>query len=289
MAIPESQLVVWSKVGSDTRASEAYQSVKRALRSAENIEHEHSIFLQGSYANNTNIQRKESDVDVVVRMDPGFRDAPFLDVVDEYRKFRGSVIAALRRHFGGNVKDGNKAIKIPGNKKRCNADVVVVRQFMPGMGFGFHLQHLIFHNPIYSGHTEGICLFDASGGLHVSFPDPHRKNCAKKHRATGESFKRVVRIFKNMKAHLEGEGAIGKNVAPSYFIEGLLYNAPDDLFSADFGESCEDILDYLLTAHRFNFVCVNGQRRLFGDDSNAWSGAKCAQFLSALEKLWRNW
>ena len=40
-----------------------------------------------------------------------------------------------------------------------------------------------------------------------------------------------------MKARMVDEGMIGAGVAPSYFIEGLLYNAPKNLFGTSYEDS----------------------------------------------------
>src|SRR3989344_714843 len=74
MAIPESQLEIWSKQGSVNQSSSTYASVKNALESSNSLYKDKSfeVFLQGSYSNDTNIYA-ESDVDVVIRLDSMFR------------------------------------------------------------------------------------------------------------------------------------------------------------------------------------------------------------------------
>src|SRR5438128_11790793 len=67
MAIPLSQLNTSSHQGAVTTSSDAYASIQRALcaASATSQVRAAQIFLQGSYANTTNIYG-DSDVDVVV-------------------------------------------------------------------------------------------------------------------------------------------------------------------------------------------------------------------------------
>src|ERR1700732_3202614 len=73
MTIPETQLETWSHQGSVTQSKNTYATVKRALESqdARYTHRSFSVFLQGSYCNETNIYA-ESDVDVVIRYDGAF-------------------------------------------------------------------------------------------------------------------------------------------------------------------------------------------------------------------------
>jgi tRNA nucleotidyltransferase (CCA-adding enzyme) len=74
MAISEAQLETWSHQGSITGSSSTYNSVKDVLEetgtpySAKN----YSVFLQGSYGNDTNIYA-ESDVDIVICLNDCFQ------------------------------------------------------------------------------------------------------------------------------------------------------------------------------------------------------------------------
>lgn len=73
MAIPEAQLHTWSKKGADAQSRDTYATVKRVLedRNAPYYSKSYASFLQGSYANDTNVYR-DSDVDVVMRLDSTF-------------------------------------------------------------------------------------------------------------------------------------------------------------------------------------------------------------------------
>jgi hypothetical protein len=96
----------------------------------------------------------------------------------------------------------------------------------------------------------------------------------------------MVRILKNMRSRLIVDGVIARDVAPSYFIEGLLYNVPDGQFSNDFGETFCNCINWLLKADRSRFVCPNRKHWLFGNSSVQWDDGKCARFLNALVGLW---
>lgn len=69
MAIPETQLDTWAHQGSITGSSSTYATVKTALEAstAGYAGGDYSVFLQGSYGNDTNIYA-DSDVDVVIQL-----------------------------------------------------------------------------------------------------------------------------------------------------------------------------------------------------------------------------
>ena len=107
------------------------------------LDYECEVYLQGSYANRTNI-RKDSDVDVVVQLNSTFYydifkltqeqkrhyNETFFDATNEWTDFRRDVIAALMREFGPKlVRPGNKSIKVRGDRSRINADVVPCFQY----------------------------------------------------------------------------------------------------------------------------------------------------------------
>ena len=109
MAIPESQLDTWSRQGAVSQSKDTYATVRRALEKTQFANGGFSIFLQGSYGNDTNIF-SESDVDVVIRLDASYYSdcsklsLPQLTIVNAnaesasylYEDLKPSVIAALR-------------------------------------------------------------------------------------------------------------------------------------------------------------------------------------------------
>jgi hypothetical protein len=52
------------------------------------------------------------------------------------------------------------------------------------------------------------------------------------------------------------------SAAPSYFIEGMLYNVPAHRFAGNEQMKTKDVLDWLLAEKRHNFVCANEQFKL---------------------------
>ena len=74
MAIPETQLDTWAHQGAIQGSSDTYQSVKKVLEDSSTpyAKKNFSVFLQGSYGNDTNIYA-ESDVDVVINLSDCFQ------------------------------------------------------------------------------------------------------------------------------------------------------------------------------------------------------------------------
>ena len=295
MAIPESQLVTWSHQGSITQSSNTYESIKAVLESAGAgyAGKQFSIFLQGSYGNSTNIY-SESDVDIVIRLDSSWkRDLARLEDFEkdrykadhstadyDYDAFKADAVAVLGEHFGHSVEVGNKAIKINGNGSRRDADVLVAGQYR---------RYLSYSSLTSQNYVEGIHFYDSSGRQFENYPKQHMANCTSKHQATGKWFKPVIRVFKNMKVRMVSEGMIPAGTAPSYFIEGLLYNVPDMKFGVKYDSSVVQSINWLLEADRTNFVCANKQQPLFDNSDLTWSMSDCDTYLNTLCDLWNNW
>jgi len=295
MPIPESQLDTWSGQGSITQSAATYATVKRALEDpkASYTSRNFEVFLQGSYGNDTNIFA-ESDVDVVIRYNGAFfhdlSGLPadqkqaftsfFPDGTYLYDAFKGHVQAALQAAFGQSVKPDKKAIKIAANGSRRNADVIVA--------FEFRRYHQ-FNGQNDQRFDTGICFFTQDGTRIANYPKQHSDNCTAKHQATSQNFKPLVRILKNMRSRLVDDGLLGGGVAPSYFIEGLLYNVPNQHFSGTYESMFVNSVNWLVKADRTKFVCANEQYYLLRDDPVCWPTANCQQFLDALVKLWKDW
>ena len=297
MAIPTKRLETWSGQGSVQQSAQTYGTVKNALE-AQNAPYKNrnfKIFLQGSYGNDTNI-RAESDVDVVIRYDGAFYsdisdltqeqktayNRAYSDGTYAYDDFKGHVRTALTNAFGTDVAPGTKAIKISAKNSRRSADVVVAFEFR---------RYFKFNSTFDESHETGMCFFDTVGNRISNYPDQHCRNLTIKHQATNSRFKPTVRIFKNMRTRLVDDGTIADGVAPSYYIEGLLYNAPNDKFVLDESERVYNILKWLDdTKDRSNFVCANEQYYLLLDNSSVcWPTANGAAFINAATSLWNNW
>ena len=80
--------------------------------------------------------------------------------------------------------------------------------------------------------------------------------------------------------------ALARDDAPSYFIECLLYNVPDQLFKPKLALTYTGILSWLETARTKKFKCQNGRVLLFGRGLEQWTGDKARALVKALRELW---
>ncbi len=294
MAIPESQLDTWSHQGSITQSSDTYATVRRALEASDTkyADKSFAVFLQGSYGNDTNIYA-ESDVDIVIRLDSTYYydidaltpeeqarfKASLIPSTYSYENYKADVIAALVESFGEDVKPGNKAVKIKANSSRRNADVVVAAEF-----------RRYYSTSLGPQYVTGICFFNSSGIRVANYPKQHSANCTTKHQATNGWFKPMVRILKNMRSKLVDDGSIEKGSAPSYFLEGLLYNVPNDKFGNTYAAAFVAAMNWIVEADRSKLLCANEQFYLVRDSAaNCWPCANCDSFINAAATLWNTW
>jgi hypothetical protein len=75
---------------------------------------------------------------------------------------------------------------------------------------------------------------------------------------------------------------VDPKLAPSYFLESLLYNAPADRFRGSHQANFIDTQTWINNADRSNFVCANEQFYLLNEHSPVtWRASKCNAFLAA--------
>ncbi len=88
-------------------------------------------------------------------------------------------------------------------------------------------------------------------------------------------------MFKAARNRLVENKALNKDVAPSYFIECLLYNVPEDLFKPKLAPTYAGIVDWLEKTKLKGFKCQNGRVPLFGPEPEQWTPGKALAFASA--------
>lgn len=297
MPIPESQLDTWSHHGSITQSSNTYNSIKSVLEasttpySGKNFK----VFLQGSYGNDTNIYA-ESDVDIIIRLDDCFFSdldslpeeekaaykQAFSDAVYTHADFKRDVLSVLTGQYGSAVKAGDKAITIDASGSRRKVDVIVATQFR---------RYFKFRSSSDSEYAEGICFFNAVGERIANYPKQHSANLTTKHQASTKLLKPMARVFKNMRSRMIDDGLIEAGIAPSYYLEGLLYNVPNEKLTSSYQDCVVNILNwYRKEAKKVDLVCANEQYYLLRDGSNTcWPQANCDAFVEAAVKLWNEW
>ena len=111
------------------------------------------------------------------------------------------------------------------------------------------------------------------------------------HYSAGSRYKPAIRIFKNLRRTLVDRQVIEKGMAPSYFIEGLLFDVLNDRFDGDRSRTVYNILDWLhRNPARSDFVCANQQYYLLRDnDSVCWPIANATRFINAAIDAWNKW
>jgi hypothetical protein len=99
----------------------------------------------------------------------------------------------------------------------------------------------------------------------------------------------MVRIFKNMQNTMIGKGLLADGVAPSYFIEGMLYNVLDDKFGGSYQQTWINCFNYVVTAKRDELVCASYMHWLVRDNSpTSWPVANFNTFTAELKKYWES-
>jgi hypothetical protein len=294
MTIPESQLAVWSKQGATVGSANTHTSLKTAL-----VQHRwptgmsYTTYLQGSYSNATNI-RGNSDVDLVVEC----RAVQYSNLTEAEKRhlaiqpgafgwadFRREVIAALVNYYGtDSVKPSNKSVKVlpDSSGNRLPADVVPC------------IKYVEYKNGNVYG--EGITFWAQNPPEQIkNFPKHHLENGSAKNSSTQTDgwYKPSVRMFKNARERIIGGNGTQRKQFPSYFVECLQYNVPNELYGSSYQSTYFKVIDYLgkvlLTADSDRFVCQNYKRWLFGPGSTQWNKSDAQAFVANLVHLWDSW
>ncbi len=297
MGIPESQLKTWSHQGSITQSAATYHTIKDALQAKNTAYHgkNYQVFLQGSYGNDTNIYA-ESDVDVVIQLnDVFYSDTTQLSAEDKeayeqtlipadysYDQYKRDVLQALTDRFHSDVKAGDKAISVAANGGRRKTDVIAAMQFR---------RYWRFKNIYDANYDEGICFFNSAGERIVNYPRQHSENLTRKHQSSNKMLKPMIRILKNLRSKLVADGSLHPGVAPSYYLEGLLYNVPNEKFVSSYVDCFVNAINWIqMEADKDKLVCANEQYYLLWAGSHtSWEKANAEAFIQAAIRLWNDW
>ncbi len=295
MPITESQLETWSHLGAVTTSQQTYASIRGILTdsAAPLADLRPEVFLQGSYGNDTNV-RADSDVDVAFMVTAAFRsnsdrlsirermalEQSYFPSTLDMDQARADVLQRLQATFGvGYLQNSTKCVKVIPRPGRLGADIVVCMQYR---------DYNRFVRPGQESFDEGILIRTTAGVEIVNYPKLHSERCTEKHQSTAGWFKPVVRMFKNMRGRAIEEGLLSGTVAPSYFVEGVIYNVPDRCFGSSLQETFCSCVNWLTQADCATFVCPNGKLALFGSDSTQWSVLACTTLLNSLTELWNS-
>ena len=294
MAIPDAQLRQWASYPGPARSVAAHAKVRGALEvSLRAAGHSVDIYLQGSYRNYVNT-KADSDVDIVAELtsvcDHDTSSLPPWDAQRfwanmqysnyTYDNFRADVHNALRVSFGNSVVEHSKAIEVKGDWLRMKVDV------LPAMRY----RQVYAYDGATSHSFDGIAFW-VTGRRAVNWPDQHFENGVAKNQSTNEYFKPAVRMMKNARRVAIEHGLLQEGSAPSYFLQGLLWNVPDECFVADLSTTYCHTLNWLCSNQQAQtwFKCQNGIDSLFGFGPEQWSTTSALQVEAALATLWNNW
>ncbi len=309
----EDRFIAWQKPASETEEQKieiAKRKVGNALQYSRFLKaYDWEFIPQGSYHNNTNV-RTESDVDLCVclkkvyEIDGPPNNTPSLNDLNldplnfTFLDYKTDIAASLQRHYGqSEVQIGKKAIHInKDSETRISVDVVptFTYQLFPSrrsiLGSGVSIPYV------------GVALRVTDDRRLTNFPRQHYDNGILKNNRTSRRFKRVVRILKRLRTHMIDNPNASfelKNCArntPSFLIESLVYNCPDNLFNnPSIFDDVVNVLQYLsqhlnedfygpsvghITPQWSFWTEVNGIKNLFRIDS-AFSVQTAQAFVSS--------
>jgi hypothetical protein len=256
-----------------------------------------AVRRQGSYHNNSNV-RTEADIDLRV-VHPSVKVEYAANVIDPagwdriaYRPasltleqiftgLRAHLVTNFRRRFGeNNVVVGNKAIRIKGvTGSRAEIDVV------PAVPLHF----VRWNDGLSNFQTlEGVAILGRDGGWTGNFPEQHAANGIGKRARTAHRFKKVVRIFKRMRADMTDRGLLRVKV-PSFLVECLVHAVEDSYFLVDSDDRYDRVRRVALRMqaillHRptaANLHEINNLKWLF-HDNQAWTYDDACTFVNAV-------
>lgn len=249
----------------------SYQTFMKNNESGEKIK----IFLQGSYANNTNI-KAESDVDVAIVREEIFNTlfrsegiSPqnnetfgFYNVPQKPITFKDRVDTCLRASFHEQVIRHNKSIKVLGNSYRKDADTVPANRYR-------NYQENYSNDP--ENYIGGIIIKPDHGTSIINYPEQHIRMGRQKNIATNHFYKKQVRIMKSIKSLMNDGGYASSQKMSSFGLESLTWNIPDSIFTKyeQLRYVFDDIVIYL-TDHLddvANFKEANGIKKLCNDEN----------------------
>jgi hypothetical protein len=293
MKFSEAVLEGWSHQGSKQQSAATYQTIKTVLEDSSSPYYSKSfeVFLQGSYGNDTNIYA-DSDVDVVICLTSVYYDdlswlepseRSLYDSVTfgggySLAEFRTSVIDWLKQNFGNSVSVGNKAVFIQGNSNRRDADVLICAE---------HRLYSSYKAVHSSDYHQGIVFWPVGGGRIVNFPKQHRDNLSARNQVCYSRLKPLVRVVKNLRNRMQDDQVLAEGRAPSYFIEGLLWNMPYEHYQYSHRDTVDSFVEWVSGLDTSQLTCANGIHFLVRNDfPTSWKTDDFFAYRGALQAYW---
>lgn len=264
----------------DDKRDRTEDQIADALASYCPLKGKYVTYVKGSYANNTNV-RLNFDVDVAVEYTGYFysdlcfeldghddSEVGVYSSTDPYTRgqFKADIRTALENAFGKSaVEVGRIAYRIREEQTTLPADVVPSWEYRRYDGL----------NPDGSPIVQiGSRVYPSSGPYVNNFPKIQIINGTAKNNQTGRRYKRMVRCLKKLQTRLVENGLLDEEL-PSYLIECIVYNVPDDAFGHQtYSSDMRAVLAYL-----FN-------ETLSGGDSWDWHEVHELHYLFRGENSW---
>jgi hypothetical protein len=195
--------------------------------------------------------------------------------------FRKDVVAWLGNQYGGDLDtSGTKALRIKPGGNRRSADILLV------------CPHKRYLSPRAEDQTvvEGVIFQNVDGKTIINYPKQHSDNLTAKNRTTNTWLKPTVRVYKNMRNRLVEKGFINTGTAPSYFLEGLLYNVPREQFGSSWVGTVESTVAWIEGNAPADYTCANGIHPLIRENTaTSWPAQGYIDWLNPMKKLWNTW
>jgi hypothetical protein len=231
----EEQLNTMCRPASDseeTKLQNAETLLRRALSASTIIQSsKYEIFGQGSYANNTNI-RLNSDIDINVCYTGGFyykipegktaSDYGITPISYTFSAYKDDIERMLVAFYGrSEVVRKNKCLTVKGNTNRIQIDVVPTWKFR---------RYDSTYNQTY---VEGVRLYADDNQYReiTNYPKQHIANGISKNTDTLRRFKRLTRIFKNVRVKMDNDNYHPNENITSFLLECLVFNVPTSTYT----------------------------------------------------------
>lgn len=219
--------------GVSQSAVEAISAFQNNIRSL--LQLSYDTFLQGSYANDTEI-KDFNDVDIVALQKPL---QGLLSSFSQSTNLFYDVKAKLEtnQNYRGRITVGRKCLTLDLGTR--TADIVPARRMLGG-------QPNAYGEPILIGQNI------------PNYPKTHISIGQAKNQRTNNNYKRVVRMVKNCINNWNI-----KAIAPSFYVECMVHSYNDGWFGNDLPATLNNILTHMVGNNfNANFVTVAGDKRV---------------------------
>jgi len=257
--IPQSAIARYAAAPSDSTVA-AVKSLHESIR--ETLGDGYETFLQGSYRNDTGVADL-NDVDIVA-VRTSLVSGVFTSITSStsavtWDRIFQDVQDALEssRHYKGKTTRGDKCITVNTN---FSADVVpAVKIAIDG--------------------SDPIAIYSfRERAERKNYPRVHYQNNVSKQARTSNAYKQTVRLFKRWARNWFA----GTKVAPSFYVECLVYRVPDHLFVDDGATSFFLVGNHIVEnmSSSVEVLSVAGDKDILV--SSEWDSARYATFRRAL-------